>query len=90
VEIWLESGSTVYATVEDPYNFGAQYYSIRVSATGFGGSSTATVSVDGSFNDSYEPDGTSGTATPLVLDVVQDHSITEAKSDFDWFVFTAP
>ncbi len=80
---FLESGQTYYVEVFD-YFVRGDFYSIAISASGFGASSAGTPTDP----DSYEPDDTSGTATTLVLDAVQDHSLTVNESD--WFVFVAP
>jgi hypothetical protein len=54
-----------------------------ISKTGFVGSFTGTVSL---LPDAFEPDNTYQSATPLLLNVPQDHSLT--KGEEDWSVFT--
>lgn len=88
LKLWLESGTKIYCMVEDPYQSPAEthFYSIRISDSGFGGSSSGTASEP----DAFEPDDSSGSATILILDVVQDHSLAVGPSADDWFTFTAP
>jgi hypothetical protein len=88
VEVPLESGKRYYIQVADEYDDG-DFYSIRISDTGFGGSSSGTASDP----DSYEPDNDSSSATELILNVVQDHSLSfngGAYGDEDWFYFDVP
>jgi hypothetical protein len=63
-------------------------YSIRLSATGFGGSSSASPATP----DAYEPDDTAAEAKPIELDVVQDRTLRydAGVGDRDWLEFTAP
>jgi hypothetical protein len=86
LKTWLESGTAIYIRIVDPYSFDPEFYSIRVSDAGFGGSSIGTAGAP----DSYEPNDDNTEATPLTLNVVQDHSLTTAGVDADWFSLTAP
>jgi hypothetical protein len=88
LEIPLESGETYYILVADWY-YNSNFYSIRISDTSFGGSSSGTPSDP----DGYEPDNDSANATQLTLNVVQDHSLSYNSGmygDEDWFYFIVP
>jgi hypothetical protein len=80
----LTSGQTYYIQVYD-YWYSGDYYSIRISDSGFGGSSSGYASSP----DMYEPDDSYSDPTPLVLGVVQNHSLNP-YGESDWYVFTAP
>jgi len=80
----LISGQTYFIAVSD-YYYSGNYYSIRISNSGYGGSSSGYASNP----DIYEPDNSASDPTPLVLGVVQDHSLYPVGEN-DWFVFTAP
>ena len=94
LRLYLVSGTTYYIKVRgfanDPLSAGP--YSIRVSNSGFGGSSTGTPGDP----DTYEADDAWGSATILNLGVVQDHTLSVIGSgplaycETDWFKFTAP
>jgi len=80
----LVSGETYYIQVLDKY-YKQDFYSIRISAVGFDGTSaTGTATAP----DSYETDNNSASATGLTLETWQHHSLSYGEAD--WFVFTAP
>ncbi len=79
----LNAGDTYYISVADIFYHGGAY-SIKITSTGFNGSSTQTVADP----DSYEPDNNYQQATTIMLDQVQDHSLS--VGDEDWFVFMVP
>lgn len=89
IQVRLVSGNTYYIRVDASYtpSLGAVdqgAYSIRISDTGFGGTSIAT---PGIIDDGYEPDNDIANAVLLELNVVQDHNI---NGNSDYFKFVAP
>jgi hypothetical protein len=60
------------------------YYSIKISAGGYNGVSNGTSDIP----DSFEPDDAPDQAGVLLLNDVQDHSLS--TGDQDWFRFVAP
>jgi len=83
VIIPLVSGETYYIKIQDLF-FRGDSYSILINKNGFTG--TATELAD--FPDQYEFDDNYLFATPLYLDVIQNHTLP--RGDNDWFIFVAP
>lgn len=95
-----EVGGTIFVggTIDDPTSGDVYYlriiagnsansgaYSIWISDNGYGGNSNGRPKSP----DDYEVDDTAAEATPLIVNVGQDHTL-EAGGNEDWFVFTVP
>jgi hypothetical protein len=79
----VTSGERLYLQVKDLYRWGGAY-SIRATASGFGGSTTQTITVD-----SFEPDDDALSAKPLPLDTFQPH-LFGPVGEGDWVTIDVP
>ena len=79
----VASGERLYLQVKDIYRGGGAY-SIRATATGFGATTTQTITVD-----SFEPDDDAASAKPLPLETFQPHLFAPA-GESDWVTIDVP
>lgn len=83
IKMPMNSGETYYICVDDYYANGG-FYAIKVSADGFDGVSIGTAAIP----DNFEPDDNPDQAGVLLLNDIQDHSLS--IGDQDWFRFVVP